>query len=185
MTGFHRIESLEIPSSCPKILVRTMISRTGRPVSDEVDLDRKTRRWVKALVLVGLLEFPFLTWLWLAPLAQPKPFTNHTDQVTDALLAQGITVKQLYISQGWPDRINHQTYGANLIIYTANASDSAPIPGRIECRVAKRKCWFQVAKLGIARVELADLAPTTPAAKPDPTWQDRLRNILARLGFNL
>jgi hypothetical protein len=162
-----------------------MISRTGRPLYDEVDRDHKARRWVKALVLVGLLEFPVLTWLWLAPLAQPKSFTNHPDQVTDALRQQGITVKQLYVSQGWPDRINHQTYGANLTIYTADSSGSSPIVGRLECRVAKRKCWFQVAKLGISRVELADLVPVTAPPQPDPTWRERLRGILAKLGFNL
>lgn len=141
-------------------------------------------RWVKAVMLVGILELPFLLWLWLAPLMEPQRFTNHQDQVTAVLRQNGVAVTQVYLNQGWPDRINHQTYGANLTLYLVD-NPAQPVLGRIECRTQKRKCWFQVAKLGIGRIELTDLVPpaATPQAKPE--WQTRVKKFLAQLGIPL
>lgn len=140
------------------------------------DKDRRLRRWVNVIVLVGILELPFLLWPWLSTFILPERFTNHQDQIAAALRRHGVSFNAVYLEQGWPDRINSQTYGANLSIHV---SGSTPVSGRIECRVQKRKCWFQVARLNIARQELTDLVAAT---KPEPTLHDRLRDVLAMFG---
>jgi hypothetical protein len=160
------------------------------------DKDHRRNRWVKVIVLVGILELPLLVWLWLSMINPPVRFTNHHDQIAAVLRQHGVSFREVYLDQGWPDRINSQTYGANVSIYVndpagaagaaggAGSSDASalsaasPISGRLECRVQKRKCWFQVARLKIAREELTDLVV---AVKPEPTWQDRLHDVLVRL----
>jgi hypothetical protein len=139
--------------------------------------ERRLRRWVYVLVLIGLLELPLLLWPWIGPLTQPKRYTNHRDQITAALQRHGIFASQIYLEQGWPDQINSQTYGANLIIVVDAAGDKRVI-GRIECREEKRRCWYQVAALGIRREELSDLVPPAP---PEPTRLERLQETLSRL----
>lgn len=156
-----------------------MTSQTGN-LSD--DKDRRVRRWVNVLVLIGLLELPFLMWPWIAPLIQPKRYTSHQDQITADLRQHGYTVNQVYLDQGWPDRINSQIYGTNLSIHLSGGFGSTIVSGRLECRVQKRNCWYQVAMLGISREELTDLVPP---AKPEPSWPDRIRNLLAMLGVRM
>jgi hypothetical protein len=154
------------------------------------DKDHKRNRWVKVIVLVGILELPLLVWLWLSMINPPARFTNHHDQIAAILRQHGVSFTEVYLDQGWPDRINSQTYGANVSIYIVDSagamgspdasalSAASPISGRLECRVQKRNCWFQAARLKIEREELTDLVV---AVKPEPTWQDRLRDVLARL----
>ena len=142
-------------------------------------------RWVKVILLIGLLEMPLLMWLWITPLIQPPRFTNHQDQIAAALRYQGVAFEKVYLDQGWPDRINSQTYGANVTIYVNGSTGTTPVLGRIECRVQKRNCWFQVAKLGLERQELSDLVAPAPPAKPTPSWSDRVRQLFSRLGFHL
>ena len=142
------------------------------------DNDRRLRRWVNVIVLVGLLELPLLTWPWIAPLTQPKRYTNHHDQIIAALRNHGVTATQVYLEQGWPDQINSQTYGANLIIHVDAGNGEKKIMGRIECREAKRRCWYQVATLRIRREDLSDLVPPAP---PEPSQLDRLQEPLSRL----
>lgn len=152
--------------------------------SDLYDFEnRRVRRWVSGAAVLGIIELPVLLWLWLAPLTQPQRFTNHQDQVAAALRGHGLVVSQVFIDQGWPDKINNQTYGANLTIYLASEGVTQPVVGRIECRAKKRNCWFRVAKLNIEREPLSDLVPVTPSAKPAPTWRDQLRTFLVRLGL--
>jgi hypothetical protein len=141
------------------------------------DHERRLRRWVGIFVLVGLLELPLLMWPWIGPLMQPKRYTNHRDQVAAALQSHGVAVTQVYLEQGWPDQINSQTYGANLIIQLADGANKK-VMGRIECREAKRRCWYQVAALGIRREDLSDLVPPAP---PEPSRLDRLQETLSRL----
>lgn len=140
--------------------------------------DRRLRRWVNVIVLVGLLELPLLLWPWLAPLIQPKRYSTHRDQVSASLQGHGVALTQIYFEQGWPDRINNQTYGANLIIYVSDDPNAKPIIGRMECREEKRRCWYQVSALGIPREELADLTPPAPV---EPAASDRLQETLSRL----
>jgi hypothetical protein len=154
-----------------------MISQNGRTLIH--DKDRKLRRWVYLAVLVGLLEVPYLIWPWLAPYFRPREFTSHKEQIVAILQEKGIAFDNIYLEQGWPDRINHQTYGANVIVHV---SGSNPISGRIECRVEKRRCWFHVAKLGIRRQELADVVTTAARAAPEPSWSERIESVLAKLG---
>ncbi len=155
--------------------------KTAQTSNLSEDKDRKLRRWVYVIVIVGVLEVPFLMWPWLSSLNPPVRFTNHRDQIAAALRSQGVSFTEVYLEQGWPDRINSQTYGANLSIHVSGVSGSTPVSGRIECRVQKRNCWFQVARLNIAREELTDLVASV---KPKPTWQDRVRDILARFGLH-
>lgn len=142
------------------------------------DNERRLRRWVGVIVLVGLLELPLLSWPWIAPLIQPRQYSSHREQITDALRNHGITVNQMYFEQGWPDQINSQTYGANLIILVADGAGEKRVLGRIECREAKRRCWYQVRALGIRREDMSDLVPLVP---PEPSQIDRLRETLSRL----
>ncbi len=142
------------------------------------DTERRLRRWVNLFVLVGLLELPVLMWPWLGPLTQPRRYTNHHDQIMAALHSRGINAAQLYLEQGWPDQINHQTYGANLIIIVAAGNGERKVSGRIECREQKRRCWYQVAALGIGRENLSDLVPPAP---PQPTNLERIQETLSRL----
>ena len=143
---------------------------------------RALPRWVKVISLIGFLEMPLLMWLWITPLIQPPRFTNHQDQIAASLRRQGVVFDKVYLDQGWPDKINSQTYGANVTIYYVGGS--TPVLGRIECRVHKRNCWFQVAKLGIERQELTDLVAPSPPTKPAPSWSDRVRQLFSRLGFH-
>ena len=152
-----------------------MRARTNTPPDDR---DRRLRRWVNIIVLVGLLELPILMWPWLAPLVLPKRFSNHHDQIAAALQAHGVAFTQLYLNQGWPDQINSQTYGANLSIYVSADANAKPIMGRIECREQASRCWYQVAALNIPREELSDLVSPAPA---EPTVQDHLQETLSRL----
>jgi hypothetical protein len=142
------------------------------------DHERRLRRWVHVFVLIGLLELPLLLWPWLGPLIEPRRYTNHRDQITAAMQRHGVFVSQIYLQQGWPDQINSQTYGANLVIIISQAGGERRVNGRIECRVEKRKCWYQVASLGIRREELSDLVPPAP---PEPTALERLQETLSRL----
>lgn len=153
----------------------TMRAHTNNPPDEN---DRRLRRWVTLFVLVGLLELPLLTWPWLAPLILPKRFSTHRDQITASLQGRGVALTQLFFEQGWPDRINNQTYGANLILYISDAPNAKPVIGRMECREGKRKCWYGVAALGIAREELDDLTPPAPA---EPAMTDRLQETLSHL----
>ena len=166
-----------------------MIVAKTRNVPEETD--PRLRRWVKIIVVVGILELPLLLWLWFSMLHPPVRFTNHHDQVAAALRQHGVSFREVYLDQGWPDRINSQTYGANITIYLSDlaggshSSDSAalsaaspPINGRLECRVQKRKCWFQVARLKIEREDLTDLVAAVP---PEPSWRDRWHAVLVRL----
>ncbi len=146
------------------------------------------RRWLKIILLIGMAELPFLMWVWLAPLMQPPRFTNHPDQITAALRQHGLTVSKVYLDQGWPDKINNQTYGANLTVYTSADPAAKPLIGRLECLAKKHNCWFRVTKLGIDREGLADLVPVAISPStlpPDKTWQGRLRQLLANLGIRL
>lgn len=150
--------------------------------------DRRVRRWVSGAVVLGMVELPILFWLWLAPHLQPQRFTNHQDQIAAALRGRGYMVSQVFIEQGWPDKINNQTYGANLTIYLIDDAIAQPVIGRVECRVKKRNCWYRVAKLGIEREGLSDLLtrpPTSSAssAKPAQTWWDQLHARLVRTGL--
>lgn len=141
------------------------------------DSERRLRRWVHVFVLVGLLELPLLAWPWIEPLIQPKRYTNHRDQIMAALHSHGVNAAQVYLQQGWPDQINSQTYGANLIIQLGDAGDKQ-VMGRIECREQKRRCWYQVAALKIRREDLSDLVPPAP---PEPSRLERLQETLSRL----
>lgn len=146
------------------------------------DKDRRARRWVNVLVLIGMLELPFLAWPWIAPYVQPKRYSSHHDQIAAAVRRHGYTVNAVYLDQGWPDRINSQTYGTNLAIHLSGGFGSTTVSGRLECRVEKRNCWYQVATLSISREELTDLAPPT---KPEPSWPERIRDVLVRLGIQV
>ncbi len=160
------------------------MSTLAHQPSDFYDLEnRRVRWWVRGAAVLGLIELPALLWLWLAPLTQPQRFTNHQDQVAAALRGHGFVVSQVFIDQGWPDKINNQTYGANLTIYLASEGVTQPVIGRIECRVKKRNCWFRVAKLHIEREAMSDLVPATPSAKPAQTWREQLRIFFVRIGL--
>jgi|GEM_PF-7042680 len=159
-----------------------MIAHTA---NQGVDTDRRTRFWVTIFVCVGILELPYLSWPWVAPLLQPKQFTNRQEQIADALRQHGVALTQVYLDQGWPDRINSQTYGANLTIYVAHNSGTTPVAGRIECRVQKRQCWFQITKLNTGRVDLPDLVTVSAAQKAVPSVLDRIRDMLTGLGVHM
>lgn len=152
-----------------------MRAQTSTPPDDH---DRRLRRWVTVLMLVGLLELPILMWPWIAPLVQPKRYSTHRDQISAALQGHGIAFTQLYFEQGWPDQINSQTYGANLILILSKDANTKPVVGRIECREGKHHCWYQVAALGIGREELDDLTSPTPA---EPAMTERIQETLSRL----
>jgi hypothetical protein len=142
----------------------------GHWMSKKHRLPRRARIWLILAPLAVLLTTPFSpllrTLIALDPFA-PATFTNHPDQIKAALLQHNIAVAHVYVEQGWPDRINSQTYGANLAIYASDAPGEKPVLGRVECRDAKKRCWFQVAKLGVRREDLIDLAPYQPQQRAD------------------
>jgi hypothetical protein len=144
--------------------------------------DRRARRWVNIIVLIGLLELPLLMWPWIGPHVQPKRYSSHQDQIAASLRGHGYDVNAVYLDQGWPDRINSQTYGTNLAIHLSGGFGSTMVNGRLECRVEKRRCWYQVSTLSISREELSDLVPPT---KPQPSWPERIRARLVKFGVPL
>lgn len=141
--------------------MRTAIQRIGHS-------RRRARVWfvIAPIALVLLAPYsPMVRGLSALDLFARPEFTNHPDQIKDALTRNNVAVARVYVEQGWPDQINQQTYGANLVIYASDTAGEKPVLGRVECREAKKRCWYQVAKLGIRREELVDLAPYQ-AARP-------------------
>jgi hypothetical protein len=143
------------------------------------------RTWLGIALACGLLMLPLTAGLWLAQRSQSTrastTFNTHQEQVGAALRQHGIAFTHVYLDRGWPDRINSQNFGANLAIYLDDTPDAKAVPGRLECRIAKRKCWFQVARLGLEREELSDLVPFSSAAPVtstrDTTMIGRLRTL--------
>jgi hypothetical protein len=148
-------------------------------------LPRRTR---SRLIIASLAVAAFALFAPFSPLIRalialdpfaPATFTNHPDQIRDALSRHNITVARVYVEQGWPDRINSQTYGANLMIYASDGLGEKPVLGRVECRDAKKRCWFQVAKLGVRREELIDLAPYRAQQPPPASMSEQLQTQFA------
>jgi hypothetical protein len=139
---------------------------------------------VGVLLIVGLLEVPFLMAPWFAQRNQRKTFTNHRDQIAAMLQSRGIavTTDRVATEQGWPDRINHQTYGANLIVHMPDGTRTL---GRIECRDAKKRCWFELSHIGVRRSELDDLVKPGTQQKTLLTWQETVRERLSTLSATM
>jgi hypothetical protein len=130
------------------------------------DADAQSRR-VRPVVLLAafVLGITPVFWLWTnrfqAKAIAPR-FTNHRDQLAYMLAQHGLSVSSVRLDRAWPDRINSQTYGANITVVLSDAVNAKMALGRIECRVEKRKCWYRLASLGIDMEELPDLAPFIP-----------------------
>ncbi len=139
-----------------------------------------TNPLIVVLLLVGLLEIPYLMAPWFAQRNRQRTYTNHREQIAAVLQARGIavTADQVFTEQGWPDRINHQTYGANL---TVQLSDGTRTLGRLECREAKIRCWFELSHIGVPRTDLEDLVKPGAQEKPVLTWQESVRAQLSTL----
>ncbi len=129
-------------------------------------------------IVIGLLGGAALLCILVAALtivARPRQFTNHRDQIGDALARRGVAFDAIYVTQGWPDQINSQTYGANVQV---DLSTTRHVFGRVECRQGKTRCWFAVERLGVERQELADL---TIVHRSD--WQEWVDALATRLGL--
>ncbi|GAB4121885.1 MAG: hypothetical protein Fur005_13410 [Roseiflexaceae bacterium] len=117
--------------------------------------DRRRVRGLFAL-LIGM-SLSCMLFAGAALLLRPPRFTTKVDAIGYVLRQQGVDYQMIYLNQGWPDRINSQTYGANLEIVTPTQQR---LGGRYECRIEDRNCWIAVPQLGI------DLQPVPDLSKP-------------------
>jgi hypothetical protein len=101
----------------------------------------------------------------LAIALRPRTFTNRVEAIGSILEQRGVAYQNIYIDQGWPDRINNMTYGANLLVIVPGKGQ---IGGRIDCKHGERTCEIAFPKLGIDSTPIPDL--TTPHNLPLLTW---------------
>jgi hypothetical protein len=119
----------------------------------------------RVVALIGGLCFACVIVGMLAIALRPRTFTNRVEAIGSILEQRGVAYQNIYIDQGWPDRINNMTYGANLLVIVPGKGQ---IGGRIDCKHGERTCEIAFPKLGIDSTPIPDL--TTPHDLPLLTW---------------
>jgi hypothetical protein len=101
-------------------------------------------------------------------LLRPPRFSNFIDAIGYDLRQRGVQYRQVMINHAWPDTVNYQRYGAQLLV---ELDDHSAVHGRLECREEKKQCYFSLTELQINRQPLPELEPETPW--PWLEWWDR------------
>jgi hypothetical protein len=148
---------------------------------------RHSRYWLKLLIGIGGMLLMFgniaLALFWREEEPPKSRFVRHSDQIAADLRAHGLSIAHVYINDGIPGKPGPDPYQANLAVHAPLATGSTPVQGRVVCRIAKRRCWYQISALGIGPRNLPDLADPAPQVSESPAWQTMLRNAMVWMGI--
>lgn len=137
--------------------------------------DERRLRLVRRLALVaGLCAVACAAAAVLVLSLRPRVFTTHRDAIGYELAQRDIAYEAIYISRVWPDTLTDEYYGAALDVQLPSGRS---VPGRLECRVARTRCYFSLASLGIVREPLPELV----SEREQPAWMVWLQSTAARL----
>jgi hypothetical protein len=104
--------------------------------------------------------------LWL----RPQWFDTHQEAIGYVLDQRGIAYEQVEVMHVWPDTLDRNSYGADVVVLRNNAAQAI---GRIVCAVGKTKCYLRLPSLNIIHEPVPELAAPSP-------WRTWLKQNLAR-----
>jgi hypothetical protein len=104
--------------------------------------------------------------LWL----RPQWFDTHQEAIGYVLDRHGIAYTKVEVMHVWPDTLDHNSYGADVVVLRNNAEQAI---GRIVCAVGKSSCYLRLPSLSIIREPVPELAAPSP-------WRTWLKQRLAR-----
>jgi len=120
---------------------------------------------VLASVAAGCLLATSVT-LWL----RPRWFDTHQEAIGYILDRHGIAYKQVEGMHVWPDTLDRNSYGADVVVLRNNADQAI---GRIVCASGMNACYLRLRSLGIIHEPVPELAAPSP-------WRTWLKHNLAR-----
>lgn len=104
--------------------------------------------------------------VWL----RPQWFDTHQEAIGYLLDRQGIAYQQVEVMHVWPDTLDRNSYGADVVVLRDNADKAV---GRIVCAVGKTGCYLRLPSLGIIHMPVPELAAPSP-------WRTWLKQKLAQ-----
>jgi hypothetical protein len=104
--------------------------------------------------------------LWL----RPQWFDTHQEAIGYMLDRHGIAYEQVAVMHIWPDTLDHNSYGADVVVLRHNADQAI---GRIVCVSGKTGCYLRLPSLHILHEPVPELATPSP-------WRTWLKHTLAR-----
>jgi hypothetical protein len=107
----------------------------------------------------------------LAVWLRPQWFDTHQEAIGYVLDRHGIAYSQIAVMHVWPDTLDRDSYGADVVVHRNNAEKAI---GRIVCAVGKTGCFLRLPALGIIHEPVPELAAPSP-------WRAWLKQALARL----
>jgi hypothetical protein len=120
---------------------------------------------VLASVVAGCLLATSIA-LWL----RPQWFETHQEAIGYVLDRRGIAYEQVEVMHVWPDTLDRNSYGADVVVLRNNADQAI---GRIVCAVGKTGCYLRLPSLNIIHEPVPELAAPSP-------WRTWLKQNLAR-----
>jgi hypothetical protein len=104
--------------------------------------------------------------VWL----RPQWFDTHQEAIGYVLDRQGIAYQQIEVMHVWPDTLDRNSYGADVVVLRENADKAV---GRIVCAVGKTSCYLRLPSLGIIHAPVPELAAPSP-------WRAWIKQKLAQ-----
>jgi hypothetical protein len=101
---------------------------------------------------------------------RPRWFDTHQEAIGYVLDRHGITYQQIEVMHVWPDTLDRNSYGADVIVLRTGADR---VVGRIVCTSGKTGCYLRLPRLDIIREPVPELADPSP-------WRSWLKQNLAR-----
>jgi hypothetical protein len=118
-----------------------------------------------ASVAAGCVLATGLT-VWL----RPQWFDTHQEAIAYLLDRHAIAYEQVAVMHVWPDTLDHNSYGADVVVLRAGADQAI---GRIVCAAGKTRCYLRLPALGILHEPVPELAAPSP-------WRMWLKQKLAQ-----
>ena len=104
--------------------------------------------------------------VWL----RPQWFDTHQEAIGYVLDRHGIAYEQIEVMHVWPDTLDRNSYGADVVVLRLNADQAI---GRIVCASGMAGCFLRLPSLGIIHEPVPELAAPSP-------WRTWLKQNLAR-----
>jgi hypothetical protein len=150
---------------------------------------RVVRLWLRTLLgvagLVLVLAGVFATIAWRMVQQPSGRHKTHADQISADLRAHGLNVYAVYIADDTWNPLSSTSYGSSLTAHVPETSGSTPVPGRVQCRAARTRCWYQISALGVGPRDLPDLwEPLTISGVP-ARWQQTVRDLFVQIGVDV
>ena len=120
---------------------------------------------ILASVAVGCMLATGAT-VWL----RQQWFDTHQEAIGYVLDRHGIAYEQVEVMHVWPDTLDRNSYGADVVVLRNNADQAV---GRIVCASEKTGCYLRLPTLGIIHEPVPELAAPSP-------WRTWLKQNLAR-----